>query len=156
MEIMTTKQNTSSNGTLNYHHPCLWFWHWGLHLPVHPQSTQPCRNLERQCNNRPQGNGALLQWVAWINDLRVLSEAGWKTGKICYMCMLSHVWVFCDPRDCTPPGSSVHGTSQARILGWIAISWSRGSSQPRDRTHISCISCIAGGFFTIWTNREAH
>ena len=37
---------------------------------------------------------------------------------------LSHVWLFCDPVDCSPPGSSVHGTSQAIILGWVAISFS--------------------------------
>ena len=47
-------------------------------------------------------------------------------------------------------GSSVHGISQARILEWVVISSYRGSSQPRDWTHISCISCIAGGFFTGW------
>ena len=47
---------------------------------------------------------------------------------------------FCDPVDCSPPGSSVHGISQARVLEWGAISLSRESSQPRDRTHISCIS----------------
>ena len=46
--------------------------------------------------------------------------------------------------DCSPPGSSVHGILQARILEWDAISSSRGSSQPRDRTR----SCLAGGFFT--------
>ena len=51
---------------------------------------------------------------------------------------LSRVWL-CDPRVCSPPGSSVHGISQARILEWIAISFSRGSSWPRDWTHISCI-----------------
>ena len=42
--------------------------------------------------------------------------------------------VLCDPMDCSPPGSSVHGILQARILEWGAISFSRGSSQPRDRT----------------------
>ena len=44
-------------------------------------------------------------------------------------------------------GSSVHGFSQAKILEWVVISFSRVSSQPRDRT---CVSCIAGGFFTTW------
>ena len=44
-----------------------------------------------------------------------------------------------DPMDCSPPGSSVHGISQARILECIAISFSRGSSQPSDQTHVSCI-----------------
>ena len=43
------------------------------------------------------------------------------------------------PMDCSPPGSPVHGISQARILRWVAISFSKGSSQPRDQTHISCI-----------------
>ena len=52
---------------------------------------------------------------------------------------------FWDPVDCSLPGSSVHGISQARILEWVAISFSRGSSPLRDRT---CVSCIAGGFFT--------
>ena len=45
----------------------------------------------------------------------------------------------CAPMDCSPPGSSVHGISQARILEWVVTSFSRGSSQPRDRTRISCI-----------------
>ena len=48
----------------------------------------------------------------------------------------------CDSMDCSPPGSSVHGIFQARILEWVAISYSRGSSRPRDQTHISCIFCI--------------
>ena len=45
----------------------------------------------------------------------------------------------CDSMDCSPPGSSVHGIFQTRVLEWVATSFSRGSSQPRDRTHISCI-----------------
>ena len=44
-----------------------------------------------------------------------------------------------DPRDCSPPGSAVHGISQARLLGWDAISFSRGSSPPRDGIPIFCI-----------------
>ena len=57
------------------------------------------------------------------------------------------------PVDCSPPGSSVHGVRQARILEWVAMPSSRESSQPRDRTQVSC---IAGGFFIIWASREAH
>ena len=53
--------------------------------------------------------------------------------------------------DCSLPGSSVHGILQARILGWVAITFSRGSSRLRDRTRVSC---IAGRFFTIWATRE--
>ena len=51
----------------------------------------------------------------------------------------------CDPMDCSPPVFSVHGISQARILRWVAISSSRGSSRPEDQTRISC---MAGRFFT--------
>ena len=50
------------------------------------------------------------------------------------------------PRDCSQPGSSVHGIFLARILEWVAISYSRGSSWPRNQTLVSCVSCIAGGF----------
>ena len=59
--------------------------------------------------------------------------------------------------DCIPPGSSVPGISQAWVgigLEWVAISFSRVSSQPRDQTHVSCVSCIAGGFFTTETPRK--
>ena len=61
-----------------------------------------------------------------------------------YMCApsVSQVRLFCDPVDCSPPGSSVHGVFQAKILEWVAISSSRGSSQPRDQTHGSCDYCI--------------
>ena len=51
----------------------------------------------------------------------------------------------CDSLDCSPPGFFAHGTSQARILGWVAISYSKEFSQPRDQTHVSC---IGNGFFT--------
>ena len=47
----------------------------------------------------------------------------------------------CDAMDCNPPSSSVHGIFQARILEWVAISYSRGSSPPRDQIQASCISC---------------
>ena len=56
------------------------------------------------------------------------------------------------PIDCSLSGSSVHGIFQARVLEWIAIAFSRGSSRPRDRTQISC---IAGRRFTVWATREA-
>ena len=46
----------------------------------------------------------------------------------------------CDPMDCSPPGFSVHGIRQAGILEWVAIPFSRGSSQSRDQTQVSCIA----------------
>ena len=57
----------------------------------------------------------------------------------------------CDPMDCSLPGSSVHGIFQARILEWVAISFSRGSSWPRDRTQVSG---IVGRCFTVWPTRD--
>ena len=54
----------------------------------------------------------------------------------------------CDPKDCGPPSSSVHGILQARILESVAIPFSKGSSQPKDQTCISSGSCTAAGFFT--------
>ena len=76
-----------------------------------------------------------------------------------YMCACSVAWpcpTLCDPGDYSPPGSSVHGVSQARILEWVAISYSRGSSQPRDQTHISCVSCTERRFLYHCTAWEAH
>ena len=61
-------------------------------------------------------------------------------------------WTLSDPMDCSPPGSSVPETFQARILEWVAISFSKGSSQPRDQTRVSC---AAGTFFTNWATKEA-
>ena len=58
----------------------------------------------------------------------------------------------CNHMDCSLPGSSIHGILQARTLEWVAISFSRGSSQPRDRTQVSC---LVGRHFTIWATREA-
>ena len=52
----------------------------------------------------------------------------------------------CDPMDCHPPGSSVHGILQTRKLEWVAMPSSRGSSQPRDQTQVSRIT---GSFFTV-------
>ena len=58
----------------------------------------------------------------------------------------------CNSMDCSPLGSSVHGILQARILEWVAIPFSRGSSQPRDQTQASC---IAGRYLTTWATWEA-
>ena len=59
--------------------------------------------------------------------------------------------ILCDPIDCSLPGSSVHGIFQAIVLEWVAISFSRGSSQPRARTRVSH---IVDRRFTIWATRE--
>ena len=59
----------------------------------------------------------------------------------------------CDPMDCNLPGSFVHGIFQARVLEWVAVSFSRGSSQSGDWTQVSR---IAGRSFTVWATREDY
>ena len=70
---------------------------------------------------------------------------------VCVCYLLSRVWL-CNPTDYNLSGFSVHGILQARILEWIAIPFSRGTSQPRGRT---LVSCIAGRFFTVWATGKS-
>ena len=70
---------------------------------------------------------------------------------VCYLVSESCP-TFCDRMDCSPPGSSVHWIFQARILEWVAISFSRGSSWPRDRTQVYC---IGRWILYHWATREA-
>ena len=80
-------------------------------------------------------------------------EAIWKGSRI-YCCLVPHLCpTLCDPMDYIPPDSSVQGTFQARILEWVTISFSRGSSQPRDWT---CIPCIGRQILCHWATREAQ
>ena len=79
----------------------------------------------------------------WINIISSESES-----EVAQSCL-----TLCDPMDRSLSGSSVHGIFQARVLEWIAISFSRRSSHPRNRTQVSC---IAGRRFTVWATREAH
>ena len=81
----------------------------------------------------------------------ILEDGDMEEYSVCVcvsvcLCVTQSCPTLCDPMDCSPPGSSVHGILQARILEWLAIPFSRGSSQPRDQTQVSC---IAGGFFTV-------
>ena len=95
-----------------------------------------------------------LIWTTALSSKRTCSVI-----KICSR-MFRRWWWFscsvvsnsCNPMDCSPPGSSVHGISQARILEWVATSFSRGSSRPRDQTQVCC---IAGRRFTVWATGEA-
>ena len=64
------------------------------------------------------------------------------------MCVCVSCSVLCDPMDCSPPGFSDHGISQAQILEQVAISFSRGSSQAKDQTWFSSVPALTGGFFT--------
>ena len=73
------------------------------------------------------------------------------TSRECVCVLVAHSCsTLCNCMD--PPGSSVHGILQPRILEWVAMLFSRGSSRPRDRTWVSH---IVGRFFTVWATREA-
>ena len=61
------------------------------------------------------------------------------TRNVSFSVVSDSLW---HPMDCSSPGSSVHGILQVRLLEWVAISYSRGCSWPRDRTQVSCVSCI--------------
>ena len=70
------------------------------------------------------------------------SSCSWKSHFLDYhVCAQSYLTV-CDPRDGSPPVSSIHGIFQEGILEWVAISSSRASSRPRDQIRVSCVSCI--------------
>ena len=71
--------------------------------------------------------------------LRSCNKPQWK---LLLQCCAQSCPTLCNPVYCSPPGSSVHGIFQARILEWAAISSSRGSSRPKDLNRISCVSCI--------------
>ena len=73
-------------------------------------------------------------------------------GRVCACSVATSCPTLWDPMDCSPSGSSAHGILQARILEWVAIPFSRGSSRPRDW---NCVSRIAGRFFTLWATGEA-
>ena len=78
-----------------------------------------------------------LSWQeTWVWSLGQKDSSG-KPLQSLQLCL-----TLCDPMDHSPPSSSVHGISQARILEWVACPFSRGSSWPRGQTHVSYVSCI--------------
>ena len=85
-----------------------------------------------------------------LSALSVLTQYACMHAQSLQLCP-----TLCNPMDCSPPGSSVHGIFQARILGWDAMPSARGSSQSRDWTCISYIASIAGRFFTYCHTWEA-
>ena len=90
-----------------------------------------------------------LSWIGcwWEFGCWWLSEEGKEKVNVAQSCP-----TLCNPMDCSLPGFSVHGIFQARILEWGAITFSRGSSRPRDRTWVSS---IGDRCFNLWATREA-
>ena len=107
---------------------------------------KPCGFYDLQ-RNRRFGNYSKRNLVkSTQNTLVQVSCTVWKTvSEVSQSCP-----TLCDPVDGSPPGSSIHGILQTRILEWVAISFSRGSSQPRDRTRVSH---IGGRRFNLWERR---
>ena len=84
--------------------------------------------------------------LAWQRpEPRGISKVKVKVAQLCS--------TFCNPMDCSPPGSSVHRILQPRILEWVTVPFSMGSSQPRDQTQVSS---IAVRFFSIWATSKAQ
>ena len=109
--------------------------------------TRVCRIVDRRVY-RLSHQGSIAKELESISSI---TYNGNESGKeYIYTCMCDQSLQLCptfrNPMDCSPPGSSVYGILQARILEWVAMSSFRESSQPKDRTQVSC---IAGGFFTI-------
>jgi len=107
------------------------------------------RTHSRKLRYNPHYQRKCLLIIYLIKDLYL------EDNKITAVAAQLHL-TLCDPLDCSLPCSSVHGNSQARIVEWVAISFFRGSSWPQDWTCVSCISCIAGGFFTTEPSRKPH
>ena len=138
---------------------------------LHPYGLQPARLLcpwDPPGKNTGVGCHALFQGILptqgsnphlqhFLHCRRILYH--WATREVLIIIFVNvNVLVtqscltLCDPMDCSPPASSVHGILQARILEWIALPFFRVSSWPRDWTQVSG---IADRFFTIWTTRKA-
>ena len=94
----------------------------------------------------------ILQWPIWEKNL--------KRSAYVYACMSAKLpqscLNVCDPMDCNLPGSAVHRILQARILEWVAMPSSRGSSWPRGWSCLSCVSCIGRRVLYHWCHLGSH
>ena len=94
----------------------------------------------------------LIQW--YTNNCNLWLESQLVNTIVVIVVLVAQSCpTLCNPMDCSPPGSSVHGILQTRIMEWVAIPFSRGFSQPRGQT---LVSYIAGGFFNIWATKQAY
>ena len=115
-----------------------------LHFPIHMTSGK---------GKEAEG----LEGFARNSETRHKQQFGtWaRLPKLACVLACSVMPNFCDPMDSSLPGSSVHRILQARVLEWLTISPFRGSSQSRNQTHISCVSCIGRWILHHWTTWKA-
>ena len=103
--------------------------------------------------NGTTGNVFII--LPWIN-YKIYNKSVIKTLCMCVHAKSLQLYpTLYDHMDCSPPGSSVHGILQARILEWVAMSFSRESSWPRDRIHVSYVSSIGRRVWSSSTTLEA-
>ena len=106
-----------------------------LYSPIHPSTTHKyLLNMYYMSDT-------------FISAEDILVNQTDKNSSFCGVCMhacmcVQSCLILWDSTDCSPPGSSVHGILLARVLEWVAVSYSRGSSWPRDQTWVSYVSCI--------------
>ena len=106
--------------------------------------------LQCSCLENPRDRGAWWAALCGVAQSRTRLKRLSSSTSSSHAKLLQACSTQSNPMNCNPPGSSVHGILQARILEWVTISSSRGSSQPSDQTHISCTE---GRIFTtsiIW------
>ena len=106
-------------------------WKRLVYIPI------PKKGNAKECSN--------YHTIALISHASKWSEVKWS--EIAQSCP-----ILCDPMNCSLPCSSIYGIFQAKVLKWVAISFSKGSSQPRDQTPVSR---VVGRRFTVWATREA-
>ena len=90
-----------------------------------------------------------LTWRIWVLQSLTINQSSHMVSQNGCCCLVAKSCLtLCNPMDCSLPGSYVHGILQARVLEWVSISSSWGSSQLKDQIHVSCGSPLAGRFFT--------
>ena len=112
--------------SLNHKYQCDWFWRWDLY----------------------RGGSVQMRSLGWVLICLLSALLLFCSSEVAQSCP-----TLCNPVDCDLTGFSVHRIFQARILEWVAISFSRGSSWLRDQTWVSC---TADRLFTIWATRENY
>ena len=117
--------------------------------PIQNSALGAWKNKNLKCSLKQVGMNRGL-WELWVpvENTRESSIAYVSESEVSQSCL-----TLCDPVDCSPPGSSVRGILQVRILEWVAISFSRGSSGPRDQTQVSR---TAGRRFNLWATSPHH
>ena len=130
---------------------------WTIALQAPPSMGFSRQDCWSGCNFLLQGifpTQGLNLSLLWQVDSLPLSHMGnpylmWKWSEVAQSCL-----TLSDSMDCSPPGSLVHGIFQAWILEWVAISYCRRSSRPRDWICVSCVSYISRILYC-WATREA-